>query len=280
MVRRVRTAWALIAACAAALAFSACGSTSQHNATTATAATTVAAVGATSSGEVPLDAVVAQVGGYVISRKMVGEWMAEQGGEDFFDAERRAEPLGLISEPANFPACLATLKTLAPKPGAGPQLTDAELMSKCEALYKGVKAQALEFVVNAFWSLNFDAAHGVTLSEKKARAALAEYRARVYPKPGEYASVLELNSRTPAQELFLLKKELIQQKVIDQVLHGGAKARATFITSAGGAMWSAHCRSGYIVEHCIGYKQPASPPQGPSLAVLFEELARWDGAKS
>lgn len=99
---------------------------------------------------------VAQVGSYTITKAMLNQWMTEKVSEDYYDAAGSAAgekaPLRLVSEPADYPACVATIKTITPAPSAKPKPTPtvAQLTKKCEELYQGIKMQALAYLVSSY----------------------------------------------------------------------------------------------------------------------------------
>ena len=223
---------------------------------------------------------VAQVGGYAVTKAMLNQWMTEKVGNDFYEVATHEAPPRLVSEPANYPACIASLKAITPIPGKGrpqPQPTVAQLTQKCEELYRGIKEQALTFLVSSLWTTNFDAAHGMNVSEAEVRHRLKRRTVEQYPKQGEFQQLLKSRRRTLSEELFILKMDMLQEKLEKRYLDHGKQSTATLIREAESPAYAASCDAGYIVEHCKGYKPPkerfASHVSLPS--VLLEEVARW-----
>jgi len=246
------------------------------------AVTFLAACGGGSSGGAgdSSGGAVAQVGDYAITKAMLNQWMTEKVGEGYYEVATHQAPPGLVAEPANYPACVATLKAITPIPGEGrpqPQPTIAQLTSKCRELYQAIKVQALSYLVSSYWSINFDADHGIKVTDEEVQRGLKRIRAEQYPAEGEFQKLLASRRRTLSQELFIVRMDLLGQKVEQRLRKGGTQLSATFVRDAKSAAASASCRPEYMVEYCKGYKTPktvATSNTGSS-SVLLEEIARW-----
>jgi hypothetical protein len=266
---------------ATALAFGGCGggSSSDTSTTPATTAST-ASVASTSTAppsepsstttpQIPHGA-VAIVGHHVITKTMLREWMKEQAGEVFhLDAQQRKAPTGLISEPANYPRCIAAIQAFAPNSGQTP----TQLKYRCENLYAGLKKEALNHLVGSYWTIDFAAAHGIHITTTELKQALERAEVENQTEPGGFQGVLRSRSRTLPQEQFLLKTELISSKLLPKLLAGptspiGKEALANATTAT--------CPREYLVEHCAGYKEATATPQvHPSVAATIEEIGHW-----
>ncbi len=242
------------------------------------AVTVLAACSSSSSSGDPSNETVAQVGGYAITKAMVNQWMTEKVGEDYYEVATHESPPRLVSEPADYPACIASLKAIAPIPGEGKpqaQPTVAQLTSKCKELYQAIKTQALAYLVSSYWSINFDADHGIKVTGEEVQQKLKQIRAERYPTEGEFQHLLTSMRRTLSQELLIVKLDLLGQKLEKKLQNGGPQLSATFIREAKSAATSASCRPGYVVEYCKGYKAPQTTSAASTPAVLLEEIARW-----
>ncbi len=220
---------------------------------------------------------MAQVGGYAITKTMLNQWMTEKVGEGYYEVATHESPPRLVSEPADYPACIASLKAITPIPGEGkpqPQPTVAQLTSKCMELYQGIKAQALAYLVSSYWSINFYADHGIKVTGEEVQQEFKRIRAERYPTEAEFQQLLATRRRTLAQELFIVKNDLLQQKIEKKLKNGGPRLSAMLIKAAKSASTSASCRPGYVVEYCKGYKKAPQTSAGSS-SVLLEEIARW-----
>lgn len=236
------------------------------------AVTVLAACG---SSRDPSSETVAQVGGYAITKAMLNQWMMEKASEDYYDSTGRKSPPRLVSEPADYPACVASLKTITPIQSAAkpkPKLTAAQLTNKCRELYQAVKTQALEYLVSSYWSINFYGAHDIKVTGGESQQGLKRIRAERYPTAGEFQQLLASRRRTLAQELFIVEDDLLAQKIEAKLKHGNRQQSTKLIGEAKKASASAICHPGYVVEYCKGYKAPMSS-NTTSPTVLLEEVA-------
>jgi hypothetical protein len=286
-ISRTRALLPGLCACLLAIILAGCGnSTSKTSATTSTAststatatnaATTTAAAAGGSSGPV-----LAQIGSYQITRGLLAQWMAETVASDFYIVTSHIVPLGLIAEPANYPECVSELHKLTPIPGKGPpqpQPTPAQLMTKCEELYETVRHQAMEYLVSSYWSKNYDAAHGITITPAETQQAVQRIKTEQYPQPGAYQQLLAHSRRTPQQQEFIIENELLNQKVINRLTHDTTKAANEFNSEAEHNGNNATCHPGYIVVHCKGYQPPKeqfSHTNKGAPDITLEEIGRW-----
>jgi hypothetical protein len=257
-MRPTRAIASFTAASLAAVALAACGSSG----------------GSGSSGgppeppaKLPSANAVVQIGGHVITRAALNEWMTVDIGTDYYELIKRQVPAQLVSEPVNYTTCTHALKRAeaAAGGGASPQ-TAAQLHSKCEALYRAIKEQTLAFLVNAYWSLDFGASHGIDVTDAEAERTIAQAKATEYPKPGAFEASLKARRRTAAQELFLAKADLIERELERRVA-----SDATLKSDVGASAKDAVCRAEYVVAHC---KEQASLYTGPPIATLLREVAQ------
>ncbi len=204
---------------------------------------------------------------------MLNHWMLEVIGEDYYIASTHRAPKGLVSEPPNYTACVAALEAIAPFPGKGQpkKPTLSQLGTKCQKLYQAVKQQALSLLVSSYESIEFDAAHGIRVTDKEIKQHLERVKAERFPKEGELQQYLANRSRTLSDELFLMKINLLTQKISQKVTIG----REQFIKLAEEAKtFRASCRTGYVVENCRQYKGPEKSSVPPP-SILVQEIARW-----
>jgi hypothetical protein len=214
--------------------------------------------------------VVAVVGGHVITRRLFDGWMREQAGEAFYLSAGRKMPERLVGEPANVPGCVASLRAFAPSS----RRRRAQLVRMCGELYREVKRGTLEYLVSSYWAIDFAGAHGIAISEREAQQALQKLKTERYPRAGEFERVLASRTRTPSQELFLVKNNLVSSKLVPKLLTGGAPTPLgnEALRDAATGM----CPTGYVVEHCKSYSPSTTASVGPSPRVLMEEIASWN----
>ncbi len=239
----------------------------------------LAVIGLAACGGGSSDGTVAQVGSYAITKTMLNRWMTEKASEDYYDAVGREAPPRLVSEPADYSACVASLKAITPVSSGGkpqPKPTATELTSKCKELYQAVKTQALAFLVSSYWSINLDANHGINVTDEEVQQELKRIRTEQYPTEADFQRLLANRNRTLAQELFIVRMDLLGQKVEKKLKNGNRQLSVAFVRDAKRTAASASCSPGYVVEYCKGYKAPktSATSNAHSPAALLEEIAR------
>jgi hypothetical protein len=220
---------------------------------------------------------VAQVGGYTITKAALNQWMTERIGESYYEVATHEVPPGLVSEPANYSACIASLKTVTPIPGEGrpqSQPTVAQLTSKCKELHQDIKTKALTYLLSSYESINFGAEHGIKITDEEIQQALKRVKAEQYPTEREFRHLLMSRRRNLSQEMFIIKNDLLQQK-IEKMLKNGTQLSATFLKEATNAADTASCSPEYIVEGCKEYNPKMNTASSVPASVLLEEIARW-----
>lgn len=213
-----------------------------------------------------------QVGRNAITNTVLNQWMTSVVGEDFYAVSTHQAPTGLVSEPPNYPACVAALKRIEPIPGEGrpqPQPTLAELRSRCHQLYQAIRYQTLTFLVASYWTIDFASSHGIKVIDQEVQQQLKRLKAEQYPKEAEFQRYLADKRRILSEELFDVKLELLQRKLLRKAQTDGKFAQEIKRANA-----TATCRVGYVVEHCKQFKSPGGYP-GSSPAVQLQEIARW-----
>jgi hypothetical protein len=264
-----------------------CGSTTNNTTsttsaapTTTTTASTTAPTGTAPSSPLP-PGVVAQVGSHAITKATLGQWMTEMIGGDFYSVAFHRIPAGLVAEPANYPACVTQLKQLTPIPSENPpqpQPTTTQLLTKCQQLYETIKTQALNYLVSAYWSKNYDTAHGYHINPAEVKTALKRVQTEQKLKPGAYQQILANSRRTPQQQQFIIENQLLNQKVISKLTHEGEQATTAFNKEAEHTENNATCRPGYTVEHCNNYQPPKTQTPNTNKTApdqLLQEIANW-----
>ena len=268
--------------CLAAVVLAGCGGGSGTSSSSTTKAATTPARTASdvSNDSAQPSTVVARIGPYTVTKAVLSQWMTETLGADYYEVATHQVHSGLVSEPANYAACVAGLKTLTPIPGKGkpqPQPTEAQLMKKYEQLYETIKLQALGYLVSTYWSQYFDAKHGLQVSAAEVRRGLKQMMAE-YPKPGQFTRLLAQYRRTLSQQTFIIRASLLQRKLLNETHQpGGLATVAALAKEAESPAYLAVCTKGYVVEHCQGFKAPPrfSNTNNGAPDLLLTEIARW-----
>lgn len=227
----------------------------------------------------PTDA-VAEVGSHVITKAELNRWMANMLGEDYYvDSTHRVPQHHLVSDPPNYPACISGLEAIGPVPvKRRAMITVAELGTKCQQLYRAIRQQALTFLVASYWSIAFAHDHGIDVSDAEVREHLRQMKAERFPRKGELENYIANRDRAFADELFLFKLNLIEQRLLKDSKLGG-RVNTKLLAEAEAANQTVDCRPEYVVQHCKQYRGPDVSVK-PSASVLLEEVARWDAATS
>lgn len=254
----------------------------------ATCTTVVALTGCGGGGGgIPAGA-VGTVGGTAITRADLGHWMSTLAGGSFYELGRgHTAPAGLVSEPANYPRCVATLEAAAagargaqqkPASAASGGVTAAQLLVKCRQLYEALRLQAMAYIVSAQWTIGVYGDLGVKASDADVRRLLGEMKAAEYPKPGEFQRFLAGNRRSLSDELLVLRLNVLERKLQEKA-HVVGMRRVIRELSEAGRRWTAKtdCLPGYVVPHCRQFRKSTNTT--PSAAVLIEQVAAITGVR-
>jgi hypothetical protein len=268
MTNRTRSSRGVLCAGLAAVFAAGCGGAASHGVTTegsVTRASTAPAVTGT-AGVGLTRGVVAVVGGHAVTSSLLDGWMREQAGEDFYLSARRTMPAGLVSEPENVPACVAAVRAFAPSSGQG----ELQLDTRCNALYRGVRREALGYLVSSLWASDFAGAHGLAVSDGAFEREFAHYRVTRYNGEANFMRVLASRTRTLSQERFVLRDDMVSRNLLPKLEAGPASplAKDAVLDAA-----TATCPAEDLVEHCKGYNPSTPSASGPSVRAVMEEIA-------
>jgi len=236
----------------------------------------IAVAGLAACGGGSRHGVVARVGQSAISTAALTHWMATMLGGDYYKITSQRAPLGFVSEPADFPACLAKLEAIAPVGGARPSA--AVLVEKCQQLHRGVQEQAERFLLYAQVELGLAAEQGVTVTNGEIDQRLMLADSKEIAAEGGLRAYLAKRRWSLSDERFIIKLDLIQEKLSHMFTARKASAQAIARVNA---KWvgATICYPGYIIYRCSEYKGVDRAP-GPAPAALIQEIGRWQPATS
>jgi hypothetical protein len=226
---------------------------------------------------------VAHVGAHAIMKSEVSHWMGTLAGGDYNEVSHgHTVPAGLVSDPANYPRCVRSLQTTAAtaKTSSGPPTpTSAQLSVKCRQLYEALRQQAAAYVVNAQWVVRVDSEGGATASHAQVMQRLQRVKKAEFDRPGQFERYLASTRRTVADELVVLKLDLLSEKLQAKLGTTNDKQQLINTLTEAGEAWTGKtsCQPGYVVEHCKQYISTPSRPDSPSPAVLMEQVATIAG---
>jgi hypothetical protein len=268
-LRVLPTSLGLLVACLAVVALGACAAGRNRSANNP--------VRSASEGPTrPASDTVARVGQLVIARPMLNHWMEIEFRDDYESVFKRNAPEDPVSEPPNYPACIAVLQRLVPFRGTGrrnPPASSTQLRDNCKQLYRAIKTQALSFLVASDWLINFGSAHGVNVTEEEVSHTLKRVEAEQRTMPGQSA---ESRVQALGKAVYLAKIDLLRKRLAQRIQREGG-GDAKLAKEASGSANTAVCPTGYVVVHCLHFKAPAYT--GPSPSVLLRAVARMVNKK-
>jgi hypothetical protein len=193
--------------------------------------------------------------------------MGPMVGGDFFESTHLRAPRGLVSEPPNYAACIAAVRSF------GSKLTLAQITGKCKQLYEQIKEQVVTYLIEAEWSRARDAEQGVTVSNQEVEQEFKRLEAAYFHKVGQLQQYLADHEWPLWVELFLIKRDLLYSKLEKKFDATGRKKQFDRFLIDSAKQWTAKtsCQVGYRVELCIGYK---SVPATTAPDILIEEFVR------
>jgi hypothetical protein len=216
---------------------------------------------------------VARVGDYSITKATLNRWMSFIVGGDFYETSQLRAPKGLISDPPRYKKCSATLKkVVAVTANPRPRSAEPYLTSKCKELYQGIKEQALGYLIESRWSVDFGAEQGLHVSDADASKAFRRLEAQLFPKQGMLERYLADRGWTIPVEMVLVRRELMYSKLKHKFAStGGEEALTNFVREAT-KKWTIKttCREGYVVEQCNHHRETSIATRSP--AAVIKEL--------
>jgi hypothetical protein len=219
--------------------------------------------------------VVATVGKSTISQATLSHWMAVDVAGDYREQLAQTSPDGLVSDPADYPRCVAAAKTIATSSGTPTKLSDNQLLGKCRQLHTAVKEQALIFLISALWNVEEEAEHGHHVSEAEISRVLKQSVYSQYANPAQFKRYLTQHHRSLSDERYLLKRNILNQKFINRLKSeagsGGEKAFVKLVLS-NNAKWTARtdCKPGYRAPACRQHRSSEGEGASPSITALVE----------
>jgi hypothetical protein len=211
-----------------------------------------------------------------ITKPMLDHWMRTMVGGDFRSNVGTKGPVGLVSEPANYPACIRAAKTVIPRSYKGRlKINDAEISAKCHLLYKTVKAQALSFLLSVQWTVLEGEEQGIRISDAELHRHFRDFQREVYgsslAKQHKYLMERHWNV---ADVLYQFKRNMLVSRILPKFkarvekAGGGDRTYARLaLERYRGLIAKTSCKPGYVVEGCKEYRAPAVPLPSPSVVL-------------
>lgn len=264
---------AAVAAWTLAFLLSSCGSSDSKSSASTSAKSADPASGS----------VVARVEDSAITKAEVNHWMLTLAGEDYYElSHKRTIPGGLISEPPNYALCVSRLEAAIQRSKQASISQKGLLLSKCRQMYQALRMQSVEYLVNALWTINLYEKVGIRATELEVKGLFDQIKPRLFPTSADLNAYLAQRRLSLADEMFVVKLELLSKKG-QSLLHSGGQAAFVKLTEAGQKLTAqTNCRTGYVVPRCEQYVESSSSPSTsrstlPSAAVLMEQVATLIG---
>jgi hypothetical protein len=210
--------------------------------------------GTGTSGPAPV-----QIGDHPISAASLAHWTSAEAVLSYETNPTQAPPIGLVPDPPNYTDCIAYLANAATKataPRTNP--SKAQLKRDCQLRYRLLQRHMLDILITNYWVTSEGAALHLSVSESELKQALA----RQFPRPAEFRRFLRLTGEREADELMILRGNLLTTKLQQHVTQGltGTRLQQTFVKfhEQFTAKWKAqtNCRPGYVVSECEQYHGP------------------------
>lgn len=220
--------------------------------------------------------VVARVGSTAITRGAVSHWMETLAGGDYYElSKQHTVPAGLVSDPPDYPRCVASLENAqanAPRPGT---LTGTKLLTECRLIYQQLRKQATEYLIKNAILINAYREQGITVTEAEVLKGFNHFKAETFPSSADQQAYLTKRRRTLSDELVIIKLNLLEAKIQKKLTSASGKAAFVGFLQAQ-QRWTIKttCSPGYVIEDCSNYKpEPAPSKANTSPAILMEQVA-------
>ncbi len=206
-----------------------------------------------------------------ISKPTLNHWMKAVAGGDFRATVGTKGPVGLVSEPANYPRCEAAVRTVAPRTFTGKaKLSSAQISTRCHQLYQAFKEQALNLLISIEWTVAEAAEKGIHVSNAEVKREFVQFRKRPYPTEAELKKFLSERRWTLSDVLYQLKRNILVRRIlpifkakVDRV-GTDLKTYAKFVLQRFRRLIArTSCTPGYVVSNCKEYHEPKRIGPGP-----------------
>jgi hypothetical protein len=146
-----------------------------------------------------------------------------------------------------------------------------DVPSICGKLHQAVREQALSYLIESQWNIGQDTEQGLRVTDPEVEQEFKRLRAERFPKEAELQQYLANRGWTLADELYLIKRDLLASKLQGKLSKTDSESAYSRYFQEATTKWTAmtSCRTGYVVKECMQYHTP-SPVPAP--AVLIEEL--------
>jgi foldase protein PrsA len=174
-----------------------------------------AAVVSACGNDVPPNA-VAKVGDETITQEEFNKWVETavksqaQGGT------------AVVPDPPDFTKCVAAKKK-APAPSGQGKQSDSALKKQCKTEYDTLKAQVMQFLIQAEWVTQEADKRNIQVSDKAVQKSFEDQKKQAFPSDKAYEQFLKTSGMTEADILFRVKLSQLQEKLTQKVTEDAGK---------------------------------------------------------
>lgn len=210
-----------------------------------------------------------------IDRPTLSHWMEVIAGGDIRRYIASEGPAGLASEPANYPRCFAAAKLVAPRSFFNQLRYDrAQVTEMCHQLHRAIKAQALSFLIAAHWLIVESVRRGIGAGAGELHRVLERATGQSDPSGKRLRPYLAQRHWSASDLLYQARLEVLASKLAARGKHATREAIGRFaanvIARDRELVARTHCRPGYVVPGCRGYRGSRAIDRSPE--SIFAEL--------
>ena len=147
-----------------------------------------AAAAAGCGNDVPKNA-VAKVGDTTITKSEFEHWL---------DNAAKGQTQGgnaVVPDPPDYTKCTAALKK-QPVPKGTPKPTNSALKKQCKTQYDQLKADVMQFLIQAQWVQQEADKQDVKVSDAQVKKSFEDQKKQAFPKPADYKKFLASSGMT------------------------------------------------------------------------------------
>lgn len=169
-----------------------------------------AALVAGCGNDVPANS-VAKVGDETITKEEFNRWLANAAA-----GQQQQGGTSAVPDPPDFTNCVAALqKTPTPKGSTKPSST--QLKKQCKQQYDQLKAEVMQFLIQAEWVQQEAADRGVEVSDAQVKKSFEDQKKQAFPKEADYQKFLKSSGMSEEDILFRVKLDQLQTKLTQKV---------------------------------------------------------------
>jgi foldase protein PrsA len=174
-----------------------------------------AAVVSACGNDVPPNA-VAKVGDETITQDEFNKWV-----ETAVKSQAQGST-AVVPDPPDFTKCVAAKKK-APAPSGQGKQSDSALKKQCKTEYDTLKAQVMQFLIQAEWVTQEADKRDIKVSDKAVQKSFEDQKKQAFPTDKAYAQFLKTSGMTEADILFRVKLSQLQEKLTQKVTEDAGK---------------------------------------------------------